>query len=123
MKIIHLWVALLALGTAACQATVTQPETDTEIAGVVREVRVPPGVPGTTVQLLVEHPGTSAPVDRSIVHVNEETTILVRDPAGQLHPGGFGDLRVGDTAHVWTTGVELRSLPRQVFATRVEVIR
>jgi hypothetical protein len=125
-------VALLVLG--GCAGSPTQPAERIEAAeagpaagaptasGIVREIVPDPAAPGTRLRLLVEHPGQAEPADRSIVHAGPGTAIFVRE-GGRLRGGGPGDLRVGAEHVIWTTGVELRSYPRQVFATRIEVLR
>lgn len=57
------------------------------------------------------------------VRISAETEIFVPEPDGSLRPGTVDDLAEGDVIRFWTTGVELRSLPPQVFATRIERIQ
>jgi hypothetical protein len=125
-------VALLALG--GCAGSPTQPVAGVAASeagpaagaptasGIVREIVPDPAAPGTRLRLLVEHPGQAEPADRSVVHVGPETAIFVRE-GGRLRGGSPGELRVGAEHGIWTTGIELRSYPRQVFATRIEVLR
>lgn len=60
--------------------------------------------------------GRTAPY---VVHVSDSTRILRREAGGEAREAAASDLRPGAVVDVWTTGVELRSYPAQVFATTV----
>lgn len=55
--------------------------------------------------------------------VNPGEEVLVRESDGSLRPGDKHDIQVGDHLRAWLTGIELRSLPPQYPARRVEVHR
>lgn len=60
--------------------------------------------------------GRTAPY---VVHLSDSTRILLRGTDGAVREAAIGALRTGAVVDVWTTGVELRSYPAQVFATAV----
>jgi hypothetical protein len=107
-------------GPAANAAVEAVSATAPDATGVIRDVLDSPAAPGSRARLLVEHPGAAQPADYSIVHLTAETVVLLSGAGGRLRAGGVEDLRPGTTLRVWTTGVELRSYPRQVFAIRIE---
>jgi len=139
-KFMLLALGSVGLGVAACDGT-TAPcqlqEADSlpSCAGVVAWVDavVAPGGNATTIRLNDVHyprwenvnphfPDDPVPPD-VIVHIEEETEVFLRDfddclscAVGQLPT-------VGDSVHVWDSGVELRSDPPQYFAIRVEIIQ
>ena len=49
--------------------------------------------------------------------------IFVRRADGSLVRGALSDVKAGAELRAWSTGIELRSLPPQWSATRVEVTR
>ncbi len=55
------------------------------------------------------------------LHVPSKSVVLVRKPDGSTARGSVKDLFVGLPIAAWHTGVELRSLPPQYTATRVDV--
>lgn len=111
-----LLVAVVALAVASCSESVL-PESDADLTGTLSEFRV------TSVETSVlverEDPGAA---DRTIVHVGSDARIYLAS-RGRLVRASVADLAVGDRLQVWTTGVELRSYPGQVFATRVHIHR
>lgn len=109
---------LLASG---CSTSATVPEGTADASGIVREILAVPTAPNTSARILVEHPGQAVPADRSIVHISSETELLVRTRSGKTRAGEISDLRVGLMASITITDLELRSYPRQVFATRIVV--
>lgn len=106
---------------AACNSGSTLPETDPDLAGTLTEFLPGPAILGAPTRVLVEPP--AAPEDRAIVQVEKGTEVYLVGRGGRLIPAGVEDLAAGDHLQVWTTGVELRSLPAQVFAERVHIIR
>jgi len=123
-----MWRRLLLAGTCsslvlgACGTHTTAPEDHAAaFSGVVVDVLSAPAAPGTLASLLVIHPGQPKPADRSIVHVSAATAIVKSTPTGGVAPGTVDDIRVGHKARFDIEDVELRSYPRQVHATRVEL--
>lgn len=106
---------------AACTTGSTLPETDPDLAGTLTEILAGPAIRGAPARVLVEPP--AAPERRAIVQVERGTKVYIVGRGGQLIPAGVGDLATGDQLQVWTTGIELRSYPAQVFAERVHIIR
>jgi hypothetical protein len=101
---------LLAVVLAAGCGQSTAPETDAYIRGMVTQTDGPSGA------LLVKATDPAARIESAWVRVDERTRVERKD--GVLRAEG---LAVGEIVSVWTTGVELRSLPVQVFATRIVV--
>ncbi|HEX5870214.1 MAG TPA: hypothetical protein VFY65_07360 [Longimicrobium sp.] len=116
-----LLLVVTAAALAACGSGSTLPETDADFAGRLADFVMGPASLDAATRVLVqrEEPGTE---EQRIVHVEVSTDVYVMT-RGQLVPASRADLQVGDLLQVWTTGVELRSLPAQVFATRVHIIR
>lgn len=113
-------LAVATLAVTACSESVL-PETDPDLSGTLSEFLVGPSMLGAPRPVLVEREDPGA-ADRTIVHVRAEARVYLAT-RGQLVPSSVEDLAVGDRLQVWTTGVELRSYPGQVFATRVHIIR
>lgn len=112
-----------AAAVAACSSGPSLPETDADLAGTLAEFLPGPAVLGAATRVLVEQP-LPEPQDRTIVLVESGTRIyLVQRRGGQLTPASRDDLAAGDQLQVWTTGVELRSYPAQVTATRIHILR
>lgn len=105
---------------AACTSGSTLPDTDADLAGTLTEFLPGPAVLGAPTRVMVEPP--AAPERRAIVQMETGTDVYIVE-RGQLIPAGVGDLAAGDQLQVWTTGIELRSYPAQVFAVRVHIIR
>ncbi|HEX2209728.1 MAG TPA: hypothetical protein VHG93_18755 [Longimicrobium sp.] len=113
-----LLLAFFAAAAVACTPGPSLPDSDADLTGTLTEILPTPGEPGARV--LVEPP--ASPDLRAIVRVDGGTRIYVME-RGVLRAASIDDLATGDVLQVWTTGVELRSYPRQVFATRVHVFR
>jgi hypothetical protein len=108
---------------SACGQSPSLPETDADLSGTLAEFLPGPAVLGAATRVLVEQP-LPEPQDRTIVLVESGTRIyLVERRGGQLTPASRDDLAAGDQLQVWTTGVELRSYPAQVTATRIHIYR
>ena len=116
-----LFLAVATAAVASCNST-TLPGSDAEIDGTLTEFRAGPAYLGAPVSVLVEE-NLPEPEDRTIVHVPNGARVYLIGRSGQLLPADREDLAVGDRLQVWTTGVELRSYPGQVTATRVHIIR
>jgi hypothetical protein len=118
-----IFLAAAAVIIAACSSGPSLPDTDADLSGTISDFVPGPSYLGAPRPVLVERddPGGA---DRSIVHVQSDARIyLVQGRGGRLQPVSSADLVIGDRLQVWTTGVELRSDPGQVFATRVHVYR
>lgn len=116
-------LVVAAAAAAACSSGPSLPEADADLSGTLADFLPGPAVLGASTRVLVEQ-DLPTPRDQTIVHVESGTRVyLVEQRGGQLIPASRNDLAVGDRLQVWTTGVELRSYPGQVFATRIHVYR
>jgi hypothetical protein len=116
-------LVVAAAAAAACGSGPSLPETDADLAGTLAEFLPGPAVLGAATRVLVEQE-LPAPRDRTIVLVESGTRVyLVERRGGRLIPASRDDLSAGDQLQVWTTGVELRSYPAQVSATRIHIFR
>jgi hypothetical protein len=111
-------LAVATVAVAACGSGSTLPASDADLSGTVSDVRESQNA--STSVVVDEDAGV---VDRSIVHVRSESRVYLVGRGGRLTAADAEILAVGDRLQVWTTGVELRSYPRQVFATRVHIFR
>jgi hypothetical protein len=112
-------LVVAAAAAAACSSAPSLPETDADLAGTLTEFRLDQA----QIQVLVER-DLPEPQDRTIVRVGSDARVyLVEGRGGRLIPASRDDLAVGDRLQVWTTGVELRSYPAQVTATRIHIFR
>lgn len=107
---------------AACARAPALSETP-DFGGTLAEFRQVPRSPGYPVRVVVERPGSPVPADRAIVHVGPRTEVRVVDAAGATRPASLDELAAGDELLVWTTGIELRSYPVQVYALRIDILR
>ncbi|HEX6368904.1 MAG TPA: hypothetical protein VF006_08225 [Longimicrobium sp.] len=122
MRLLRSLLLLLAVAAAAaCGSGSTLPDSDPDFAGQLTDFVPGPASLGAARRVLVQRQEPDAE-DRRIVHVETGTRVYVMS-RGQLISAGAADLAVGDLLQVWTTGVELRSDPAQVFATRIHIIR
>jgi hypothetical protein len=107
---------------AACGSSgPSLPESDAELAGTLTDFVLGPAYLGAPTSVLVQG-DVPVPDTERIVHV-ETSTRVYELTRGRLVPANREDLQVGDRLQVWTTGVEMRSFPAQVTATRVHIIR
>jgi ABC-type Fe3+-hydroxamate transport system substrate-binding protein len=113
-------LALSTVATAACGSGSTLPESDADLSGTVAEFAMESPDASTAVLVERQDPGAA---DRTIVHVQPEARVYLVGRGGRLTAADADDLALGDQLQVWTTGVELRSYPGQVFATRVHIFR
>ncbi|HEY0023282.1 MAG TPA: hypothetical protein VGB24_10245 [Longimicrobium sp.] len=104
-----LMLVAVGLATAGCGES-TAPERDAYIRGMVTQTDGPSGA------VLVKAADPAARVDAAWVRLNERTR--VERKSGELRAEV---LTIGETVSVWTTGVEMRSLPVQVVAARVVI--
>ncbi|HEY0038758.1 MAG TPA: hypothetical protein VGB66_18825 [Longimicrobium sp.] len=101
---------LLAVVLAAGCGQSTVPETDPYIRGTVAQTDGPSGA------VLVQATDPAARVDAAWVRVDGRTR--VERKSGELRAEV---LTIGEMVSVWTTGVEMRSLPVQVVAARIVI--
>jgi hypothetical protein len=106
--VLMLMVAVLAIGCD--QMTAPESETEPYIRGTVTQTDGPSGA------VLVQATDPAARVDVAWVRVDERTGVERQN--GVLRAAA---LAPGQRISVWTTGVELRSLPVQVFAERIVI--
>lgn len=106
----RLVLMLLAVVLAAGCGQSTAPETDAYIRGVVTRTDGPSGA------VLVQATDPAARVESAWVRVDERTRVERKN--GVLRAEG---LALGEIVSVWTTGVEMRSLPVQVLAARIVI--
>lgn len=115
-------LALIITVIAACAGKGPPLPEDADFSGVIAEFPPFPESPDFPARLLVNRPDPGS-ADRTIVHVGPRTDIRIVQSGGAARPATAEELRTGDEVRVWTTGVELRSYPGQVFAVRIEVLR
>jgi len=101
---------LLAVVLAAGCGQSTEPETDAYIRGTVTRTDGPSG------SVLVQATDPAARVGSAWVRVDDRTRLERKSL--MLRAEG---LALGEIVSVWTTGVELRSLPVQVVAARIVI--
>lgn len=112
-----------AAAAAACSSGPSLPDAGADLSGTLADFLPGPAVLGASTRVLVEQE-LPAPRDQAIVLVESGTRVyLVERRGGRLIPASASDLAKGDRLQVWTTGVELRSYPAQVSATRIHVFR
>ena len=104
-----LMLVAVVLATAGCGQS-TAPETDAYIRGMVTRTDGPSGA------VLVESIDPAARVESAWVRVDWRTRVEQKSLV--LRAEG---LAVGEIVSVWTTGVEMRSLPVQVVAARIVI--
>lgn len=121
-RIRSLLVAFLAIAAVGCTSGPSIPDSDAHISGTLTEFLEAPARPATA-RMIVQRQDLPSPDGRAIVHVESGTDIYLRQPDGALRPANVGDLATGDLLQVWTTGIELRSYPPQVFAVRIHILR
>ena len=124
MSLLRSLVLIVAAAAAAgCGSGPSLPETDADLSGTLADFLPGPAVLGASTRVLVERE-LPAPQDQTIVLVESGTRVfLVERRGGRLIPASASDLAKGDQLQVWTTGVELRSYPAQVSATRIHIFR
>lgn len=103
-------VLMLAAVLAAGCGQSTAPETDAYIRGVVTRTDGPSGA------VLVQATDPAARIDAAWVRVDGRTRVERKDGSA-----GTQGLAIGQTVSVWTTGVEMRSLPVQVVAAWIVI--
>lgn len=116
-------LVVTAAAAAGCSSGPSLPESDADLAGTLAEFLPNQASLGASTRVLVAQ-DLPEPQDRTIVDVGSGTRMyLVEERGGRLVPASRDDLAVGDRLQVWTTGVELRSYPAQVSATRIHIFR
>ncbi len=106
----RLVLMLMAVVLVASCSESTSPATDAYIRGVVTQTDGPSG------SMLVKATDPAARVDAAWVRVDARTR--VERKGGELRAEV---LTIGEMVSVWTTGVEMRSLPVQVVAAPIVV--
>ncbi|WP_331025988.1 hypothetical protein [Longimicrobium sp.] len=101
---------LMAVVLAAGCGQSTAPETDAYIRGTVTQTDGPSGA------MLVKAADPAARVESAWVRVNDRTRVERKSLVLRAER-----LALGEIVSVWTTGVEMRSLPVQVVAARIVV--
>jgi hypothetical protein len=123
MRLLRSLVLVAATAAAAaCSSGPSLPEGDADLAGTLAEFLPGPSMLGAATRVLVEQE-LPVPRDRTIVLVESGTRVYLVGRSGQPIPASRDDLSAGDQLQVWTTGVELRSYPGQVTATRIHIFR
>ena len=115
--------AVLVTISSACQHGMNEPLADRpDFTGVVTIIQVD----GLALRLLLDRlgfpEGQEAPYEQVVVRAETGMVVLIQRANGSWAGGRADDIAVGDSVRVWHTGVELRSLPPQVFARRIEVV-
>jgi hypothetical protein len=100
----------VVLATGCNQMTAPETATDAYIRGTVTSTDGPSGA------MLVQSADPAARVDAAWVRVDGRTKVERKDGAA-----GTQGLAIGQVVSVWTTGVEMRSLPVQVTAARIVI--
>lgn len=121
MRMRSLRLVLAAAVLAACAGQPAMPDSDAEVTGTVAELLGPSAADYALRMVVAEN--APEPRDRSIVHLRRSTPVYVVEAGGRIRRGEVDDLAPGDRVQVWTTGVELRSYPVQVFAVRIHLLR
>ena len=103
---------VLASAVLACGSLVEPLPAPPDFSGVVSELRAGANSPGPA--LVVDRPAGTA-----VVYLPETAHIYTRGAEGALSVVGADALSPGTQVDVWTTGIELRSLPPQYFARQV----
>jgi hypothetical protein len=104
------FLLVAAAALLACDAVVEPLQGPPDFAGVVQELRS-----GAAGQALV----VALPDGDAVVHLSGDTRFYRRASTGALRPMDVQSLTPGTRVEVWTTGVELRSLPPQYFGRQV----
>lgn len=103
-----LMLVAVVLATSCGQSTA--PQTDAYIRGTVTKTDGPSGA------VLVQATDPAARIDAAWVRMDERTRVERKGDALRAEV-----LTIGEIVSVWTTGVEMRSLPVQVVAARIVV--
>jgi len=112
--------ALLAVSGCRGVAVPDEPESGPDLDGIVGPVGTPERPQRVhVVDVAVPERG----YDAGVILDLGSAPIFVRQADGTLARGELSDVRPGVRLRAWSTGVELRSLPPQWSATRVEVVR
>ena len=113
MKAVRVFLLpVLATAGLACGTLVEPLRVPPDFSGVVNELRT--GTSSTGPALVVERLDGPA-----VVYLPEATRIYAQGAGGALSTVATDALQPGTQVAVWTTGVELRSLPPQYFARQV----
>lgn len=111
---------LILVAVTACSQPVS-PEGRLEFTALIEELSEVPSSPGAIGWLLVAHPEQEYPADLSRVHVQEDTHLYRRASDGSMANISLSEIEIGERASFRILDLELRSYPRQVFATSIVV--
>lgn len=120
MKRIGLGAALVAaVLLVGCAYEATGPQ-DSHFAGVIVKAtdRSPTESNSARIWVTVDPPTHT---DAAGLHIWPGTRILVQQANGSYQEGSVHDLVEGARYRAWHDGIEMRSLPPQYNATRIEV--
>ena len=112
--------SLLGLAALGFAGSCTEPQGLPDLTGTV--VSVQPATTSTNAEVLIRGAYTADPRDmlrEFVVHIDGQV-YLDRDGAGRL-PASAAVIKEGDFLRIWSTGVELQSLPPQLIS-RIVVI-
>lgn len=110
------------LGILAACGTATPTEPVSVLAGSIEQVYQEPIVENSVGSVLIRHANGDPNIgDVSIVHITTDAHIF-RIERGSEQIVAFDQLAIGIIAEFVTTGYEKRTYPRQVIATRVELL-
>jgi hypothetical protein len=104
-----LTVAMIVVVGAECDSPMAPEARAPDFAGIVLAVNA-----GSSTHLLVQRESGEA-----VVWIVDETRFYNKAPGGRVQSTDLQAIAIGDSAEVWTTGVELRSLPPQYYATQL----
>lgn len=105
-------IPALAATFWACGSAVEPLAPPPSFSGVLSEVRAGAGGPPPAL-IIARTQGTA------VVHLRDHVQLYRREPSRRLTDLELEDLTPGTTVDVWTTGIELRSLPPQYFGRQV----
>jgi hypothetical protein len=114
--------ALAVLGTLMMASCARQPVAADHppFEGRITESATVPPTQGSPTRIWVTvEPATHTGAAGLLIKTS--TTIVVQKPDGTHRSGSIADLIEGARYRAWHTGIELRSLTPQYFATRIEV--
>jgi hypothetical protein len=112
---------LIVVALAGCSQATSPADQRLEFPAIIQEVSEVPASPGAIGWLLVAHPERGYPADLSVVHVLEDTRVKRKSSGGSIAAIGLSAIEIGEIGRFQIDDVELRSYPRQVFATSIVV--
>lgn len=123
-RLLPLAVVAVAASCARDAVGPRGPEPEAHFAGYILEVIERAPESNRPVRLLLgANQSNSAIEQRAIYQVGPDVELYRRSALGSLAPGTHRDLVVGARIWAWNNGVELRSLPPQYGAVRIETAK